>query len=243
MRCEHCLFDDDKKRLPIVEVLDGLASCESCELLEPGKAPPTFQNALLRLREAGSVARKLRSANKQREEDLKLLKDEMIKYETRIADLERLHKKSTMELEAQIAIANKQAEEIRALSAPTLEIEEGVLALPIIGVLDDERARAMTEILLNEVTRVSPRFIVLDLTGLELVDEDTASRLLRMLSAVKLLGVEVMISGMRGAVAATLVRLGGDLSALRSARTVKEALWRCRVGSGPGARLHSSPSR
>lgn len=243
MRCEHCLFDDDKKRLPIVEVLDGLASCESCELLDPGNAPPTFQNALLRLREAGSVVRKLRSANKQREEDLKLLKAEMIKYETKVADLERLHRKSTMELEAQIAIANKQAEEIRALSAPTLEIEEGVLALPIIGVLDDERARAMTEILLNEVTRVSPRFIVLDLTGLELVDEDTGSRLLRMLSAVKLLGVEVMISGMRGAVAATLVRLGGDLSALSSVRTVKEALRRCRIGVDIVARITPGLSR
>nr|WP_240807641.1 STAS domain-containing protein [Polyangium spumosum] len=109
-----------------------------------------------------------------------------------------------------------------------IDVDEGVLALPIIGALDAWRTASLTDALLAEVQARRVRHVVLDLTGLREVDAETAALLVQVCAAVRLLGAEAWLSGVRGAVAQALVEMAGDLSAFSTVRSVKEVIRRSR---------------
>ena len=114
-----------------------------------------------------------------------------------------------------------------ALSTPVIEIARDVLALPVIGLVDTERSARMTETLLAEVTRSRARFVVIDLTGVAVVDTSTADRFLKLASALKLLGTECVICGIQPPVAQTLVAIGVELTSLVTQRDLQHALEYC----------------
>jgi len=114
-----------------------------------------------------------------------------------------------------------------ALSTPLLRVWDGVLAMPIIGTLTARRATTITTTLLEEVIRSSARSVILDVTGVETVDAATADVLLRIVSAVELLGAKCHLSGMRSDVARTLSATQIDLGGLRTFPTVRQALRHC----------------
>jgi len=94
------------------------------------------------------------------------------------------------------------------LSTPVLEVWEHVLVLPVIGVVDTQRSVAMSERLLSEVVRTQAKVVIVDVTGLEVLDTSTADRFARIARAVELLGARCFLSGLSPAVARTLVDLG-----------------------------------
>lgn len=114
-----------------------------------------------------------------------------------------------------------------ALSTPVLELGPGILAVPIIGVVDTQRSATMTEKILEEVVRARARFVVIDLTGVAVIDTSTADRLLKLASALRLLGSECVVSGIRPAVAQTLVAIGVELDTLAPHRDLEHALEFC----------------
>ncbi|MCC6558256.1 MAG: HAMP domain-containing protein [Polyangiaceae bacterium] len=116
---------------------------------------------------------------------------------------------------------------VEALSTPVLEVWSGVLALPVIGAVDAQRAATMTEKLLGEVVRTQCRFVILDVTGVDLIDTATADRLLRVALAVELLGARCVVTGVRPSVAQSLVALDVGLGRLKTARTLEHALREC----------------
>jgi two-component system, NtrC family, sensor kinase len=116
---------------------------------------------------------------------------------------------------------------VEALSTPVLEVWQDVLALPLIGSIDEERSASITEKLLAEVVRTQCRFVILDVTGLDSVDTTTAHRLLKVVAAVELLGARCVITGIRPAVAQSLVGLGADFGALTSLQTLRHGLRFC----------------
>ncbi len=123
------------------------------------------------------------------------------------------------------AIARQRTEElVHALSAPIAEVWQGILSLPIMGVLDAERAARITEEMLESVTRLKARIVLLDLTGIEAVDTATSSNLVRMAKATRLLGAECYLTGLTPTVARALVHLGVDLESLRTFRTLRDGL-------------------
>lgn len=124
---------------------------------------------------------------------------------------------------AQVHIKEQQAL-IRELSIPILEIWPGVLTLPVVGHVDAKRAAEMTERLLASVTSMRARYVILDLTGLEQINADTADRLLGILRAVPLLGSKTMVAGINPRVADALVKIGSDLSGVETVRNVRDAL-------------------
>lgn len=124
---------------------------------------------------------------------------------------------------AQAHIKEQQAL-IRELSIPIIEIWPGVLTLPVVGHVDAKRAAEMTERLLASVTAMRARFVILDLTGLEQIDANTADRLLGILRAVPLLGGKTMVAGINPSVANTLVEIGLNLSGVETVRNVSNAL-------------------
>jgi rsbT co-antagonist protein RsbR len=113
------------------------------------------------------------------------------------------------------------------ISTPLLRVWDGSLAVPLIGTLDVKRNELITGALLNEVLRASARAVILDVTGVEAVDEATANGIIQVVSAVKLLGAECHLSGVRGDVARTLASTSLDLTKFRTFATLKQALQHC----------------
>ncbi|AKF07915.1 STAS domain-containing protein [Sandaracinus amylolyticus] len=110
------------------------------------------------------------------------------------------------------------------LSTPVLEVAEDVLVLPVIGLVDTQRSAAMSERLLAEVVRTRSKHVIVDLTGVELIDTGTADRFAKLARAVELLGASCVLSGLQPAVAQTLVELGVEFSGLDTQRNLRHAL-------------------
>ncbi|WP_081426273.1 STAS domain-containing protein [Sorangium cellulosum] len=108
-----------------------------------------------------------------------------------------------------------------------LQVWDGVLAVPLIGALDKERADELMHSLLQAVSRGDARFAILDTTGVEAIDEAVADHLVRIVRAVQLLGVRAIVTGIRPAVARTMSSLDIDMRALGTHATLREALKFC----------------
>jgi anti-anti-sigma regulatory factor len=127
-------------------------------------------------------------------------------------------------LRDQLALVERQGQTIRGLSTPVLHVARRTVLMPLIGVLDSDRTAQATDALLIEISRTAVAFVVLDLTGVEMIDTATAAHLLKMISAARLLGAEVVLTGIQPAVAATMVDLGIDLQGVRTFRTLGDGI-------------------
>ena len=121
-------------------------------------------------------------------------------------------------------LAQQQAELVQALSTPLIEVWPGVLALPLIGRISDERAADITMTLLGRVAAVRASHVILDLTGVGVLDEGTIPALLRMLRAIELLGARCLWSGVAPAVAAQVAALDADVGQVRAFGRLADAL-------------------
>lgn len=110
----------------------------------------------------------------------------------------------------------QQAEAIRELSTPVLQIRDRLLLVPIIGVIDTHRARLITESLLNAIRSNRARVVVMDVTGVATIDSRVANHILQTVAAAKLMGAVVVVSGISSEVAQSLVALGIELSKLHT---------------------------
>lgn len=126
-----------------------------------------------------------------------------------------------------LALIERQANAIRELSTPILEVHEGVLCLPIIGVVDSGRAAEMMNITLEAVVSEQARFLIIDLTGVPVLDTSTADRLLAIARAAGLVGAKTIITGLKPAVAQTVVTLGVGMGDVKTLRNLKDGLRYC----------------
>lgn len=133
-------------------------------------------------------------------------------------------KNSEAELRNKIAIIEAQAQQIQLLSTPILEVWDKVLLVPLLGVLDADRAEQLSNSLLQHIVSRGATYIVVDSTGIASVDADVAQRLIGILNAVGLLGAKGIIVGIRRDVATSLVEGGVDLSRLTTFPNVRAAL-------------------
>jgi rsbT co-antagonist protein RsbR len=113
-------------------------------------------------------------------------------------------------------VIRQQQDALRELSTPVLPVRERLLILPIIGVLDSERARQLTEQLLLGIRRHRARVVVIDVTGVPEVDETVANHLVETVDASRLMGASVIITGLSPTIAQTLVTIGVDLSKMNT---------------------------
>ena len=109
-------------------------------------------------------------------------------------------------------VIRQQQDALRELSTPVLRVRERLLILPIIGVLDSERARQLTEQLLSGIRTHRAKVVVIDITGAPEVDATVANHLVQTVDACRLMGAGVIITGLSPKIAQTLVTLGVDLS-------------------------------
>src|SRR5215213_5484363 len=109
-------------------------------------------------------------------------------------------------------VIRQQQEAIRELSTPVLQVRERLLILPIIGVLDSQRARQLTEQLLRGIRANRAKVVVIDITGVPAIDSTVANHLVQTVEASRLMGASVIITGLSSEIAQTLVTIGVDLS-------------------------------
>jgi len=106
----------------------------------------------------------------------------------------------------------QQSREIMELSTPVMQVWQGVVVAPLIGSLDSQRTQQFMERLLNRIVETNSPVALVDITGVPTIDTQTAQHLIETISAVRLLGAQVVLTGVRPAIAQTLVHLGIDLS-------------------------------
>jgi rsbT co-antagonist protein RsbR len=113
-------------------------------------------------------------------------------------------------------IIRQQQEAIRELSTPVLQVRERLLILPIIGVIDSQRARQVTEQLLRGIRTNRAKVVVIDITGVPTIDSTVANHLVQTVEASRLMGASVIITGLSSEIAQTLVTIGVDLSKMNA---------------------------
>ncbi len=113
-------------------------------------------------------------------------------------------------------VIRQQQEAIRELSTPVLQVRERLLILPIIGVIDAQRARQLTEQLLRAIRNNRARVVVIDITGVPSVDAKVANHLLQTVDATRLMGASVIVTGLSSEIALTLVTIGVDLTKINA---------------------------
>jgi PAS domain S-box-containing protein len=114
-----------------------------------------------------------------------------------------------------------QNETLRELSTPLMPLAEGILAMPLVGAIDEARAQQILEALLEGIGAQGAEHVIVDITGVRGVDAQVAGALVQAAQAARLLGAEVILTGIRAAVAQTLMELGADLGSMITKSTLE----------------------
>jgi len=121
-------------------------------------------------------------------------------------------------------VIKRQQEELLELSTPVVKLWDGILALPVIGTLDSARTQIVMESLLQRIVETGAEIAIIDITGVPTVDTLVAQHLLKTVTAIRLMGAECIISGIRSQIAQTIVHLGVDLEGVTTKATLADAL-------------------
>lgn len=157
------------------------------------------------------VARKLREIYRDNPEEA---------FETFLSLLKLVHLDEICAIETYTykreSMIRQQEKAIRELSTPVLRIRDRLLILPIIGLIDAKRAMQITGQLLRAIRDTRARVVVIDITGVPVVDTNTANHLVQTVEAARLLGAHLITTGLSPEIAQTIVKLGVDLSRLNT---------------------------
>jgi rsbT co-antagonist protein RsbR len=142
---------------------------------------------------------------------------------TRLFDSLGMHTIKTFQ-KSREEVINRQQREMLELSTPVVKLWDGILALPMIGTLDSARTQVVMESLLQRVVETGAQIAILDITGVPTVDTLVAQHLLKTVTALRLMGAECIISGVRPQIAQTIVHLGVDLQGVTTKANLADAL-------------------
>jgi rsbT co-antagonist protein RsbR len=121
-------------------------------------------------------------------------------------------------------VITRQQEEMLELSTPVIKLWDGIIALPMIGTLDSARTQIVMESLLQRIVDIGAEIAIIDITGVPTVDTLVAQHLLKTVTAIRLMGADCIISGIRPQIAQTIVHLGVELEGVITKATLADAL-------------------
>lgn len=180
-------------------------------------------------------------ARKQAERAGTALLDANAALEARVAErttelrlLVEEQRTTTADLAASLEAQRQLNQVIANLSVPIIPISASTLIVPLVGTIDSARAEQLLSAVLTQVEVSRARSVILDVTGVAIVDTQVAAALLRVAAAARLMGAEAMLVGVRPEVAQVLVHLGVDLNTLHTAATLQAAL-QLETGNRPAA--------
>lgn len=161
---------------------------------------------------------------------LKNIEDELKNHRDHLEKM--VHERTEMlkkEIEAgkrREEIIARQSNEILELSTPVMKVWKGILAAPLIGSLDSKRTEQFMEIFLNNISETNAQIALVDITGVPTIDSMTAQNLIEAITAARLLGTEVILTGVRPVIAQTMVHLGIDLKDFETCSSMEGGLER-----------------
>ena len=194
-------------------------------------------------RMATDTAQRIEAANARAEAALHLSERQGAELARSNADLQQLVDEVRLREAEQarlIAENSQQRDAIRELSIPVLPVQRGTLVMPLIGALDSTRLRDLADRALDAIQRASARRLLLDITGVPIVDTQVAQGLIGVVQAARLLGTQVLLVGIRPEVAQTIIGLGLDLGEVRTYRDIQTAL---DTDERPVERITAAPHR
>jgi anti-anti-sigma regulatory factor len=230
MRCEQCILEPENAPRALEEFHAALSRCDDCPRQSTGESCAIIKLLVERQMESARALRKMGQKLRSLEAHVRDLESSIERQEAHIQTLESIQKASTEEADAELRAKDEMVEHldeaIISLSTPIIHVFEGVVVLPLIGALDERRAELMNSKLLAEVERINASHVIIDLTGIAKFDVETIRRIINAAMALRLLGAETNLTGMRADAARAAVSLGADLSHLRTLPTLKEAVVR-----------------
>lgn len=194
-----------------------LIACASISALISHSTSSFLQRTLYAQQKSTELAAELEQINSQLESQIA----------QRTAELHQAlddQRKQSHTLQESLKLQETLNNTINALSLPLIPIHHDVLVMPLIGHIDGVRVKQLFEQTLREVEHSRARAIILDVTGIALVDTQLARTLVQLAQAVNLLGAKMIIVGIRPEIAQTLVSLGSDLGSIQSAASLQEGL-------------------
>ena len=206
----------DQWRTPLANLIDGAVLLTALVVVR--------QMAAIR------VARRAQTAIEQAKQALEQANSDL---EARVAErtatlAEALARQEAQARELAASLVRQQElyQTVNALSVPLIPLRDDVLVVPLIGQIDQERARRVVEVVLQQASATRARQIFLDLTGVAMVDREVAQLLISTASSLRLLGAQTILVGISPEVAQALVHLGIDLSAIETAATLQTGIKR-----------------
>ncbi|MFF0835570.1 MULTISPECIES: STAS domain-containing protein [unclassified Streptomyces] len=121
-------------------------------------------------------------------------------------------------------LIHRQRQQLLEVATPVIQLWEGTVAVPLIGTLDSARSQVVMESLLEAIVEERARYAILDITGVPTVDSLVAQHLMKTVAAARLMGAECIVSGIRPAIAQTIVQLGIDLGSVITRASLADAL-------------------
>lgn len=141
-----------------------------------------------------------------------------------IRDITEQQRAEEERLALQEQVIQAQQATLRELSTPLLPLAEKVLAMPLVGTIDSNRAQQVMEALLEGIASHHAEVAIVDITGVRVVDTQVAQALIRTAQAVRLLGAQVILTGIQPQIAQTLVHLGADMSGIVTRSTLQNGI-------------------
>ena len=128
------------------------------------------------------------------------------------------------EIEEKLVTIEQQRAAIRELSTPVIELWDGILCLPVVGIVDSARSAQMTDVLLQAIADRRTQYAIVDITGIEVMDTKTVDHFVRLAKAVRLIGADCVLTGVSPNIANTMVAMGVNLGDVATHRSLREAL-------------------
>lgn len=208
---------------------EGAFTAERIELLRllSGQAASAVENAILytRLKELTDQLQSSNDELRQKNTDLLQRTDELRQANERtrqeLQERERIERERANLQEEVIRIQSARLAEI---AAPLIPITDQIMVLPLIGTMDTDRAQQVIHTVLNGAQQQRARVVIIDITGMKHVDTNIAGMLMNAASALRLLGTQAILTGIRAEIAQTLISLGIDLSGIVTRATLQSGI-------------------
>jgi rsbT co-antagonist protein RsbR len=119
---------------------------------------------------------------------------------------------------------SEQSEALMEMSTPVTALWDNILMLPVVGIIDSKRSQDIMNAMLSKISATQSKIIILDISGVAIVDTAVANHLIKITRATKLMGCECLISGISPTIAQTVVELGIDVGDVQTTATLRDAL-------------------